>query len=54
MNVLRFGTVNTESFRAVFGQGFFSFMEKNGVPREAIAHAGGVRQDGAGHVQRAF
>ncbi|MGO9412092.1 MAG: SDR family NAD(P)-dependent oxidoreductase [Spirochaetia bacterium] len=36
VNVLRFGTVNTESFRAVFGQGFFSFMEKNGVPREAI------------------
>jgi len=36
VNVLRFGTVNTESFRAVFGEGFFSFAEKNGVPRDAV------------------
>jgi len=36
VNVLRFGTVNTESFRAVFGDGFFSYAEKNGVSREAI------------------
>ncbi len=36
VNVLRFGTVNTESFRAVFGEGFFSFAEKNGIPRDAI------------------
>jgi len=36
VNVLRFGTVDTESFRAVFGEGFFSYMEKTGVPREAV------------------
>jgi NAD(P)-dependent dehydrogenase (short-subunit alcohol dehydrogenase family) len=36
VNVLRFGTVNTESFRAVFGEGFFSYMRQNGVPEEAM------------------
>ena len=36
VNVLRFGTVNTESFRAVFGEGFFSYAKKNGVSGEAI------------------
>ncbi|MGA2613906.1 MAG: SDR family oxidoreductase [Spirochaetia bacterium] len=36
VNVLRFGTVDTESFRAVFGQQFFSWMRENGVPAEAI------------------
>jgi len=31
VNVLRFGTVDTESFRAIFGQEFFSFMRKQGA-----------------------
>jgi len=36
VNVLRFGTVDTESFRAIFGQDFFSYMKRNGVPPEAM------------------
>ena len=36
VNVLRFGTVDTESFRAIFGEDFFPYMERNGVPREMI------------------
>jgi NAD(P)-dependent dehydrogenase (short-subunit alcohol dehydrogenase family) len=31
VNVLRFGTVDTESFRAIFGQEFFSFIQKQGA-----------------------
>ena len=31
VNVLRFGTVDTESFRAIFGQEFFSFIRKQGA-----------------------
>ena len=30
-NVVRFGTVKTESFEAIFGEEFFAFSEKNGV-----------------------
>ncbi len=36
VNVLRFGTVNTESFRAIFGERFFSYMRENGVPEESL------------------
>jgi NAD(P)-dependent dehydrogenase (short-subunit alcohol dehydrogenase family) len=36
VNVLRFGSVNTESFRAMFGDEFFSYMEKSGVPAESM------------------
>jgi NAD(P)-dependent dehydrogenase (short-subunit alcohol dehydrogenase family) len=31
VNVLRFGTVDTESFRAIFGKEFFSFLQKQGA-----------------------
>jgi NAD(P)-dependent dehydrogenase (short-subunit alcohol dehydrogenase family) len=36
VNVLRFGTVNTESFRAIFGEEFFAYMSKSGVPSSAL------------------
>jgi NAD(P)-dependent dehydrogenase (short-subunit alcohol dehydrogenase family) len=36
VNVLRFGTVNTDSFRAIFGEEFFSYMERQGVPSSMI------------------
>jgi NAD(P)-dependent dehydrogenase (short-subunit alcohol dehydrogenase family) len=36
VNVLRFGTVDTESFRAIFGEEFFQYMARQGVPRETI------------------
>ncbi len=36
VNVLRFGTVNTESFRAIFGEEFFAFLEGQGAPKDAI------------------
>ena len=32
VNVLRFGTVDTDSFRAIFGEEFFTYMERHGVP----------------------
>jgi NAD(P)-dependent dehydrogenase (short-subunit alcohol dehydrogenase family) len=31
VNVLRFGTVDTESFRAIFGEEFFAFLQKQGA-----------------------
>lgn len=31
VNVIRFGTVKTESFNAIFGEEFFEFMAKEGV-----------------------
>jgi len=31
VNVLRFGTVDTESFRAIFGKEFFSFLKEQGA-----------------------
>lgn len=36
VNVIRFGTVNTESFRAIFGEEFFTFLEGQGVPKDAV------------------
>jgi NAD(P)-dependent dehydrogenase (short-subunit alcohol dehydrogenase family) len=36
VNVLRFGTVNTESFRAIFGEDFFTFIEGQGFPKDAV------------------
>jgi NAD(P)-dependent dehydrogenase (short-subunit alcohol dehydrogenase family) len=36
VNVLRFGTVNTDSFRAIFGEDFFEYMARQGVPRATI------------------
>jgi NAD(P)-dependent dehydrogenase (short-subunit alcohol dehydrogenase family) len=36
VNVLRFGTVNTDSFKAIFGQEFFEYMEQHGVPSSMI------------------
>ena len=36
VNVLRFGTVQTESFEAIFGEEFFTYLRENGVPEEMI------------------
>jgi len=36
VNVLRFGTVNTDSFRAIFGEEFFEYMTRQGVPQSMI------------------
>ncbi len=36
VNVIRFGTVDTESFRAIFGDDFFPWLERHGVPRDRI------------------
>jgi len=36
VNVIRFGTVRTESFDAIFGNDFFEFMKKNGVSEEIM------------------
>lgn len=36
VNVLRFGTVNTDSFKAIFGEEFFAYMDRNGVPASMI------------------
>jgi NAD(P)-dependent dehydrogenase (short-subunit alcohol dehydrogenase family) len=36
VNVLRFGTVDTDSFRAIFGQEFFEYMARQGVPPGTI------------------
>jgi NAD(P)-dependent dehydrogenase (short-subunit alcohol dehydrogenase family) len=36
VNVLRFGTVDTDSFRAIFGAEFFSFMARQGVPADTV------------------
>jgi NAD(P)-dependent dehydrogenase (short-subunit alcohol dehydrogenase family) len=36
VNVLRFGTVDTDSFRAIFGEEFFRYMDRQGVSRETI------------------
>ena len=33
-NVLRFGTVKTQSFKAIFGDEFFDFAEKEGLSRD--------------------
>jgi NAD(P)-dependent dehydrogenase (short-subunit alcohol dehydrogenase family) len=36
VNVLRFGTVNTESFKAIFGEEFFAYLQKQGAPQQMI------------------
>ena len=36
VNVIRFGTVATESFNAVFGDDFFTYLRENGVPESMI------------------
>lgn len=36
VNVLRFGMVNTESFGAIFGKEFFTYLEKEGLPEETV------------------
>ena len=36
VNVIRFGTVATESFQAVFGDDFFDFLKDSGVPESRI------------------
>lgn len=36
VNILRFGTVDTESFSAIFGEEFFTFLKENGVSPEMI------------------
>lgn len=36
VNVLRFGTVDTDSFRAIFGEEFFSYMARQGVPADTV------------------
>ena len=36
VNIIRFGTVKTESFDAIFGQQFFEFLEENGLPEELV------------------
>jgi enoyl-[acyl-carrier-protein] reductase (NADH) len=36
VNVLRFGTVDTDSFRAIFGKEFFDYMAEQGYSNEMI------------------
>ncbi|MDD5067030.1 MAG: SDR family NAD(P)-dependent oxidoreductase [bacterium] len=36
VNVVRFGTVKTESFSQIFGQEFFDYIKQNGVPDEMV------------------
>jgi NAD(P)-dependent dehydrogenase (short-subunit alcohol dehydrogenase family) len=36
VNVLRFGTVDTESFRAIFGKEFFTYLSAHGVPESQV------------------
>ncbi len=36
VNVIRFGTVKTESFSLIFGDEFFDFLKENGIPDEMI------------------
>ncbi len=36
VNVLRFGTVATESFQAIFGNEFFDYIKRHGVPERMI------------------
>jgi NAD(P)-dependent dehydrogenase (short-subunit alcohol dehydrogenase family) len=36
VNVLRFGTVNTDSFRAIFGEEFFTYIGRQGIPEGTI------------------
>jgi NAD(P)-dependent dehydrogenase (short-subunit alcohol dehydrogenase family) len=36
VNVIRFGTVRTESFSLIFGEEFFDYLKKNGVPETMV------------------
>jgi len=36
VNVLRFGTVNTDSFKAIFGEEFFKYIGTQGIPSSMI------------------
>jgi NAD(P)-dependent dehydrogenase (short-subunit alcohol dehydrogenase family) len=36
VNVLRFGTVNTDSFKAIFGEDFFKYIATQGIPSSMI------------------
>lgn len=36
VNVVRFGTVKTRSFSAIFGEEFFTFFKNEGIPEELI------------------
>jgi NAD(P)-dependent dehydrogenase (short-subunit alcohol dehydrogenase family) len=36
VNVIRFGTVKTESFDAIFGEEFFEFLRNSGLPEELV------------------
>lgn len=36
VNVVRFGTIDTESFDAFFGRAFFDFMRESGIPDEVM------------------
>jgi NAD(P)-dependent dehydrogenase (short-subunit alcohol dehydrogenase family) len=45
VNVVRFGTIDTESFDAFFGRAFFDFMRESGIPDEvmlSLEDAGGA------------
>jgi len=36
VNVIRFGTVKTESFNLIFGEKFFDYLKENNIPEEMI------------------
>ncbi|HNW36881.1 MAG TPA: SDR family oxidoreductase [Candidatus Ozemobacteraceae bacterium] len=36
VNVIRFGSVKTESFSAIFGEAFFDFLKKSGIPEDMM------------------
>ena len=36
VNVVRFGSVKTESFSAIFGEAFFDYLKKNGIPEDML------------------
>lgn len=36
VNVIRFGSVKTESFSAIFGEAFFDYLRANGIPEEML------------------
>ena len=36
VNVVRFGTIDTESFDAFFGRAFFDFMRESGIPDDVM------------------
>jgi NAD(P)-dependent dehydrogenase (short-subunit alcohol dehydrogenase family) len=36
VNVIRFGSVKTESFTAIFGEAFFEYLRKNGTSEEML------------------